>query len=110
MGEKGITDESYIRYQKAELTDAVFLQQNSFHDVDGVTDPARLKEMYAAIRQIIDAPVHLEGKESIRSHFNFIRQAFIDWNTIMPDDDAYHKQRSKIMNLVKQGIHATENV
>ncbi|NND04840.1 MAG: V-type ATP synthase subunit A [Saprospiraceae bacterium] len=110
MGEKGITDEAYIRYQKAELTDAVFLQQNSFHDVDGFTNPERLKEMCAAIRQIIDAPVHLEGKESIRSHFNFIRQAFIDWNTILPDDEAYDKQRSKIMNLVKQGLHATENV
>ena len=93
-----------------ELVDAVFLQQNSFHEVDGVTDPQRLRQMYEVIREIIEAPVDIKGKEGIRSHFNFLRQAYIDWNAIAPDDEAFDKQQSKIMNLVKQAAHVTENV
>ncbi|UMB53767.1 V-type ATP synthase subunit A [Lutibacter sp. A64] len=101
MGEKGITDEAYITYQKAELVDAVFLQQNSFNDVDGVTDPKRLRMMFDVVKQIIDAPVTLKGKEEIRSHFNFMRQAYIDWNMVQVDDDTFQKQKSQILNLVK---------
>jgi V/A-type H+-transporting ATPase subunit A len=110
MGEKGITDESYIRYQKAELFDAVFLQQNSFHEVDGVTHPDRLRLMFNLIREVIDTPVRIKGKEEIRSHFNFIRQAFLDWNYMKPDDEGFEKQKTKLLNLVKQHEHAPENI
>ena len=102
MGEKGITDETYIRYQKAELLDAVFLQQNSFHEVDGVTHPERLRLMFDMVRKVIDAPVDIKGKEEIRSHFNFLRQAFIDWNSMRPDEEEFEKQKNKILNLIKQ--------
>ena len=110
MGEKGITDEAYIRYQKAELLDAVFLQQNSFHEVDGVTAPDRLRFMFDMVKEIIDAPLTIEGKEEIRSHFNFIRQAFLDWNYMRPDEEGFQKQQSKLLNLVKKRGHVAENV
>lgn len=110
MGEKGITDEAYIRYQKAELLDAVFLQQNSFHDVDGVTNPNRLRAMYDMVRDIIDTPVNIDGKTEIRSHFNFIRQAFLDWNYLRPDDEAFDKQKTKLITLVKKKQYVAENV
>ncbi len=99
MGEKGITDESYIRYQKAELLDAVFLQQNSFHEVDGVTHPDRLRLMFDMVKEVIDAPVDIKGKEEIRSHFNFIRQAFLDWNSMRPDEEEFEKQKIKTIEL-----------
>jgi len=110
MGEKGITDESYITYQKAELLDAVFLQQNSFHEVDGVTNPERLRLMFDLVKEIIDAPVQIRGKEEIRSHFNFIRQAFLDWNYMRPEEKGFGKQKTKLINLVKQREHAPENI
>jgi len=110
MGEKGITDASYIRYQKSELLDAVFLQQNSFHKVDGVTHPKRLRLMFEMVQKIIDAPVELQGKEKIRTHFNFLRQAFLDWNYMAPDDEGFEKQKTKLLNLVKKMAHVAENV
>ena len=110
MGEKGITDETYIRYQKAELVDAVFLQQNSFHEVDGVTPPERLRTMFDLVWEIVGAPVDSKGKEEVRSHFNFLRQAFIDWNTMRPDEEGFEKQKKQIRNLIKQESHAQENV
>lgn len=110
MGEKGITDQSYIRYHKAEFVDAVFLQQNSFHEVDGVTTPERLKLMFDVVKKVVDSPVEIKGKEEIRSHFNFIRQAYIDWNSMRMDDEGFEKQKSKILHLVKQGEYVKENV
>jgi V/A-type H+-transporting ATPase subunit A len=106
MGERGITNEAYITYQKSELLDAVFLQQNSFDDVDGVTNPERLRTMFDMVKYIIDSPIHAETKDEIRTHFNFLRQAFIDWNYLKPDDPAFEQQKTKIMNLVKQKAHA----
>lgn len=110
MGEKGITDEAYIRYQKSELVDAVFLQQNSFHEVDGVTNPERLYLMFDMVKHIINAKVGIQGKEKIRSHFNFIRQAFTDWNYMKMDDEDFEQQKSKILTLVKQAEYVKENV
>ncbi len=110
MGEKGITDELYIRYQKSELLDAVFLQQNSFHEVDGVTNPERLREMFDMIKEVIDTPLEIKGKEEIRWHFNLIRQAFLDWNYMRPDEDGFENQRTKLLNLVKQMEHASEDI
>lgn len=106
MGERGITDETYIQFQKGELVDAVFLQQNSFHDVDAVTHPERLRMMFDLVWKIVKTPVAIKGKSGIRSHFNFLRQAFIDWNTILPDDEAFEKQKIQIFHLIKQGTHA----
>jgi V/A-type H+-transporting ATPase subunit A len=110
MGEKGITDETYIQFQKSELVDAVFLQQNSFHDVDGVTNPERLRLMFDLVWKIVTSPVEFKGKEAIRTHFNFQRQAFIDWNGMRREEEDFEKQKNKILNLIKQGIHAQENV
>ena len=110
MGEKGITDETYIQFQKSELVDAVFLQQNSFHEVDGVTTPERLRMMFDMVWKIVESPVAIHGKDEIRSHFNFLRQAFIDWNTQRPDEEGFEKQKHQILNLIKQGTHAQENV
>ncbi len=110
MGEKGITEENYVQFQKSELLDAVFLQQNSFHEVDGVTSPERLRVMFDMVWKIVESPVSIKGKDQIRSHFNFLRQAFIDWNTMRPDEAGYEKQKHKIINLVKQGTHVQENV
>jgi len=110
MGEKGITDQSFIVYQKSELLDAVFLQQNSFDEVDGVTHPDRLRMMCDMVKKVLEAPVVIEGKEGIRTHFNFLRQAFLDWNYLKPDDERFEKQQKKLLTLIKQMGHVTEDV
>ena len=106
MGEKGITNDAYVRYQKAELVDAVFLQQNSFDEVDGVTSPERLSLMYDMAKEIIDAPVELKDKAKIRSHFNFLRQAFLDWNQLSTEAEGFEAQKSKLMNMLQPKSYA----
>lgn len=110
MGEKGVTNEAFIRYQKSELLDAVFLQQNSFHETDGVTSPERLRMMFDVVKEIIETPVDIEDKTSIRSHFNFLRQAFLDWNYTPLDSEQFSTRKTKLLNLVKHKAHVEENV
>ncbi len=110
MGERGITDESFITYQKSELVDAVFLQQNSFHEVDGVTYPERLLMMFDMVKKVVDAPVAIQGKRGIRSHFNFLRQSFLDWNYLKPDSEDFIKLKNTLLKLIKQMEHATQDV
>ncbi|MFQ3579477.1 MAG: V-type ATP synthase subunit A [Bacteroidales bacterium] len=110
MGEKGVTDEAYRIYQKSELLDAVFLQQDSFHKVDMMTTPDRLKKMFAMVKNIIESPIKISGKDKIRTHFNYLRQAFIDWNQISENDKAFTEKEKQILILIEQGKNDTQNV
>jgi V/A-type H+-transporting ATPase subunit A len=78
--------------------------------VYGVTNPERLRVMFDMVWKIVDSPVSINGKDKIRSHFNFLRQAFIDWNTIRSNEEGFEKQKYRILNLIKQGTHGQENV
>lgn len=100
MGEKGITDETFIQYQKSELVDAVFLQQNSFDEIDGVTNIERLRMMCDMIFKILKSPKKLVGKDKIREHFNFVKQAFLDWNYLSVNTVEFEKQQNNILNLL----------
>ncbi len=110
MGEKGITHEAFVLYQKGELADSVFLQQNSFHEVDGVTNPERLHLMFDVLQEVLEHPVSLKDKEQIRSHFNYIRQAFLDWNYTPVDHPDFDVQLERIREIVKQQMYATEDL
>lgn len=110
MGEKGVTDETYIQYQKAELLDSVFIQQDSFHEVDMPTSPDRMRKMFGIVKKIIDSPIKIQGKDAIRTHFNYLRQSFIDWNQVSIDDPGFEAKENQIMNLIKKGSHDSENV
>lgn len=80
LGEDGVTTEDYVRYQKGEFVDSVFLQQNTFDDVDGGTPADRQKHVYNQLLDIIDSELDFEDKEDARKFFNSLRQKFIDWN------------------------------
>ncbi|MEL7122437.1 MAG: hypothetical protein AAFO07_23530, partial [Bacteroidota bacterium] len=72
--------------------------------------PQRLRIMFDVIWDILNAPIGFQTKEEIRTHFNFIRQAFIDWNTIAIEDESFEKQKKKIKILIKQAEYVTENI
>ena len=53
VGEEGTSLEDYIIYQKGELLDAVYLQQNSFDPVDFAVIPERQKETFDVLYDIL---------------------------------------------------------
>lgn len=106
VGEEGTTAEDYITYQLGELLDAVYLQQNSFDPVDASDEPERQKEEFALLYDILTEQYDLEDKNEIRSFFNEIRQAFLDWHGITRDAAEYETQKAKITALYQAKVKA----
>ena len=96
IGEEGTSAEDYIVYQKGELLDAVYLQQNSFDPIDAACSPARQRNEFETIYDALMTDYNLEDKKEIRSFFNQLRQEFLDWHGIEFETPEYDQQKKKI--------------
>ncbi len=96
VGEEGTTSEDYITYQKGELLDAVYLQQNSFDPVDMACEPARQQHEFRFMYDILTADFRLDDKREIRSFFNELRQQMLDWHGDIFDTPEYRTREEQI--------------
>ena len=96
VGEEGTSDEDYIIYQKGELLDAVYLQQNSFDPIDAVCVPERQREEFDMLYDALMKKYSLSDKKEIRGFFNQLRQEFLDWHGTVFETPEYYEQGKKI--------------
>ena len=80
IGEEGTTTEDYIEYLKSEFLDAVYMQQNSFDEIDAAVSVERQKYTFANVVKVLGSDFDLHDKDTARNFFNQLRQKFIDWN------------------------------
>ncbi len=80
VGEEGTSSEDYITYQKGELLDAVYLQQNSFDPVDASCSPERQEHEFTLLYDILTRTYDISEKREIRAFFNQLRQFLLDWH------------------------------
>ncbi len=80
VGEEGTTIEDYTVYLKAEMLDAVYLQQNSFDLIEANCGVERQRYVTDKLIYILGSEYALSDKDEARSYFNRMRQKFIDWN------------------------------
>ncbi len=80
IGEDGTTTDDYIVYLKSEFLDAVYMQQNSFDDIDAAVSVERQKYTFAKVLTVLGSDFELSDKDAARNFFNQLRQKFIDWN------------------------------
>ena len=106
VGEEGTSLEDYIIYQKGELLDAVYLQQNSFDSVDFAVIPERQKETFDVLYDILTSDYTMESKADVRVFFNAVRQAFLDWNGIALDDAKYQQYKTRLVDTYKEKVRA----
>lgn len=99
VGEEGISAEDYITYQKGELLDAAYLQQDSFDPIDAACSPARQKREFAVMYDILMHTYPSEDKGEIRSFFNQLRQLLLDWHTMEFETEQFERQEEKIRNF-----------
>ncbi len=99
VGEEGTSVEDYIIYQKGELLDAVYLQQNSFDPVDAAVLPERQKEEFNLLYSVLTGDYSLDNKKDVRSFFNEMRQKFLDWNSVLTTDPRYAQYEQDIKDL-----------
>jgi len=102
VGEEGTSLEDFEIYMKSEFLDAVYLQQNSFDQVDGASSPERQKYVFSKVHEVLMTKFNLTDKNDARDFFNKLRQVFIDWNYIDFKDDEFKQQEQKINQLIKE--------
>ena len=99
VGEEGTSSEDYIIYQKGELLDAVYLQQNSFDPIDAACSPDRQRQEFEKMYEALTLTYTLEDKNEIRSFFNQLRQEFLDWHGTEFESPEYKAQADKITDF-----------
>lgn len=96
VGEEGTSAEDYIIYQKGELLDAVYLQQNSFDPIDAACSPERQKRVFAVIYDVLMRQYQMTDKREIRGFFNQLRQEFLDWHNTEFETEAFEAQQKEL--------------
>ena len=99
VGEEGTSSEDYITYQKGELLDAVYLQQNSFDPIDEACVPERQRREFARLYDAMTKTYDLTDKREIRAFFNQLRQEFLDWHGTLFETPEFEAQEKKITDL-----------
>ena len=89
VGEDGTTTEDYIEYLKSEFLDAVYMQQNSFDEIDAAVSVERQKYTFAKVLTVLGSDFELADKDTARNFFNQMRQKFIDWNYSLWNSDKF---------------------
>ena len=96
VGEDGTTTEDYIEYLKSEFLDAVYMQQNSFDEIDAAVSVERQKYTFRKVLSVLGADFDLTDKDTARNFFNQMRQKFIDWNYSEWNSDKFKTAESAI--------------
>ena len=98
IGEEGTTTDDYIEYLKSELLDSVYMQQNSFHEVDAAVSVERQKYTFAKVVKVLGSDFELSDKDTARNFFNQMRQKFIDWNYSLWNSEKFTNAEKEIEN------------
>ena len=102
VGEEGTSLEDYIAYLKGDLLDAVYLQQNTFDDVDRAASVQRQRHVLDHMLLILGAAFDFKGKEEARTWFNGLRQKFIDYNYTSWEDERLKIIESEMLDMIKE--------
>ncbi len=102
VGEEGTSLNDYVIFQKSEMLDAVYLQQNGFDPVDSSVSVERQKYIFRKLFTILGSEYALESKDAARGYFNQIRQKFLDWNGCQWGSDAFSMQEKELDNLLNE--------
>ena len=102
VGEEGTAMADFLVYLKSELLDAVYLQQDAFHEIDSAVPVARQREVFDLLEKIIGSDFDFDSKDDARRFFLTLTQSFKDWHQSPKDSDVYASLKSKIENLLAE--------
>jgi V/A-type H+-transporting ATPase subunit A len=102
VGEEGTSLDDYSVYLKGELLDAVYIQQNSFDDVDKAASTERQRHVFNYILLILGTNFVFEDKEGARTWFYSLRQKFIDYNYLPWQGAEFKTIEGEILEMIKE--------
>ena len=106
VGDEGTSVADFIVYLKSELLDAAYLQQDSFHEIDGACSAKRQRHMFALLLDILRADIAIDDRDKARSFFQKLTQALRDWNYIAMDAPEFAAQEKTIRESLASAVRA----
>lgn len=108
VGEEGTAMEDFVVYLKSELLDTVYLQQNSFDDIDAACPPPRQKKLFEMVTEVLAHPFSFTDKEQARDLFFTLTERFRNWNYTAWDTPALKDAEAKIRECLTAGAAQTK--
>ena len=105
VGEEGTSAQDFLLYLKAEVLDAVYLQQNAFNEVDAATPADRQREMFGVAEKAMLSDYTFTDKAVARTFFHGLTQAFIDWNQTHLDSPEFATRRDAIVKTIAEATN-----
>ena len=102
VGEEGTSLDDYTGYLKSEFIDQVYLQQNAFDPVDGVTPKERQLYVFGFLMDILRTEFVFSEKSDAIRFFQVLRQAFINWNYRRWDTDEFKEAEAKLRQMLEE--------
>ncbi len=103
VGEEGTSMEDFLVYLKSEFLDAVYLQQNSFDEVDAACPIERQKNLFDKVCQVLDHAFSVTEKEQARDIFFTLTDQFRNWNFAKPGSPEMKNAEEKIAQCLGKG-------
>ncbi len=107
VGEEGTSIEDFITYLKSEYLDAVYLQQDAYHEIDAACSADRQKYVFDCVYRILKTAMEFKDKDSARGFFLKLTQTTKDWNRVAFDSADFKALEEQIFNSVAE---VTKNV
>ncbi len=106
VGEEGTSMEDFVLYLKSEYLDAAYLQQDSFHDIDGATSAERQQYVFGKIHGILLSQVDFPDKDAARKWFLQLTSVTKDWNRVAMETEEFKQLEARIESMLAE---VTEN-
>lgn len=102
VGEEGTSIEDFVTYLKSEYLDAVYLQQDAYHDIDAACTGERQKYVFDKVYSILKTPMSFDEKDVARTFFLKLTQVTKDWNRVAMDSQEFKEIEANITASVKE--------
>ncbi len=102
VGEEGTSVDDFVVYLKSEYVDAVYLQQDAYHEIDAATPADRQKYVFGAITKILKTKMKFADKDSARRFFQNLTQATKDWNRVAMDSGEFKALEERIVKMLAE--------
>ena len=102
VGEEGTSMDDFVTYLKSEYVDAVYLQQDAYHEVDSATSAERQQYVFSVIFNILKTPTNFTEKEAARTFFQRLTQVTKDWNRVNEGTPEFKDLEQRIAHMLTE--------
>ncbi len=101
-GEEATSLDDFVLWQRAELLDRIYLQQDAFDAVDASTPLARQREMLLLMLDIVDAPLSFADHAEARKAFTALEGLLRELNYEASGSDGHGQALGRVRAWIRQ--------